>query len=255
MIRQRPHVLCLSGHDPSGGAGIHADIEAVGALGGHALTAITAYTVQDTDNVRRVSAAPPIWLAAQIETLLADVEIHAIKLGLLGSVAQIDPILAAIRQLHVPVVMDPILRAGGGARLVRSELAEAMRSRLLPAITVLTPNAAEARALTGLDGEPAAQALLELGAQQVLVTGGDEPGEEVQNHWHRAGEAARRYSWPRLDDRFHGAGCTLAAALATLLARGETVEAAIEGAQRYTHQALSRAYAVGQGRKIPGRRP
>lgn len=255
MIRPHPNVLCLSGHDPSGGAGIHADIEAVGALGGHALTAITAYTVQDTDNVRRVSAAPPIWLAAQIETLLADVEIHAIKLGLLGSVAQIDPILAAIRQLHVPVVMDPILRAGGGARLVRSELAEAMRSRLLPAITVLTPNAAEARALTGLDGEPAAQALLELGAQQVLVTGGDEPGEEVQNHWHRAGEAARRYSWPRLDDRFHGAGCTLAAALATLLARGETVEAAIEGAQRYTHQALSRAYAVGQGRKIPGRRP
>jgi len=246
-----PCVLCLSGHDPTGGAGLTADTEAIGALGGHALGVITANTVQDTSDVQRVAAVPPILIAAQIEALAADCRIDAIKIGLLGDAAQIDPILDCIRRLRVPVVLDPVLRAGGGAHLVRSELLLALKERLLPQVTVLTPNAAEARLLGG--GEDGT-ALLATGLAHLLVTRGDEPGGNVVNTWYQAGRAPRDFEWPRLAQRFHGAGCTLAAAIAALLAAGKPVAEALEQAQAYTHRALSRAYPVGGGRLIPGRR-
>lgn len=250
MIPSKPLVLCLSGHDPTGGAGIHADIEAIGALGGHALSVITANTVQDTSNVRRVVPVAPILLAAQIEALVEDCHIRAIKIGLLGDVTQLDPLLDCIRRLRVPVVFDPVLRAGGGTPLVRSELLAALQERLLPVVDVLTPNAAEARVLgSGAD----CAALLACGVRHVLVTGGDEPGEQVVNTWYRRGEPPRSYEWPRLPQRFHGAGCTLAAAIAALLAQGQPMAEALERAQRYTHVALQRAYAIGGGRLIPGR--
>ncbi len=251
MKMSPPCVLCLSGHDPTGGAGLTADIEAIGALGGHALGVITANTVQDTSNVQRVAAVPPILMAAQIEALVADCRIGAIKIGLLGDAAQLDPILDCIRRLRVPVVLDPVLRAGGGAQLVRSELLLAVKERLLPQVTVLTPNAAEVRLLGG--GEDGA-ALLATGLAHLLVTRGDEPGGNVVNTWYQAGQPPRDFEWPRLPQRFHGAGCTLAAAIAALLAAGKPVAEALEGAQAYTHGALSRAYAVGGGRLIPGRR-
>lgn len=251
MKASLPCVLCLSGHDPTGGAGLTADIEAIGALGGHALGVITANTVQDTSNVQRVAAVPPILMAAQIEALLADCRIGAIKIGLLGDAAQLDPILDCIQRLQVPVVLDPVLRAGGGAQLVRSELLLAVKERLLPQVTVLTPNAAEARLLGG--GEDGA-ALLATGLAHLLVTRGDEPGGNVVNTWYQAGQPPRDFEWPRLPQRFHGAGCTLAAAIAALLAAGKPVAEALEQAQAYTHGALSRAYAVGGGRLIPGRR-
>jgi hydroxymethylpyrimidine/phosphomethylpyrimidine kinase len=249
-IPRPPCVLCLSGHDPTGGAGLTADTEAIGALGGHALGVITANTVQDTSDVQRVVAVPPILIAAQIEALVADCRIDAIKIGLLGDAAQIDPILDCIRRLRVPVVLDPVLRAGGGASLVRSELLLAMKERLLPQVTVLTPNAAEARLLGGEDGA----ALLATGLAHLLVTRGDEPGGNVVNTWYQAGQPPRDFEWPRLAQRFHGAGCTLAAAIAALLAAGRPVAEALEQAQAYTHRALSRAHAVGNGRLIPGRR-
>ena len=250
MTSTKPSVLCLSGHDPTGGAGLTADIEAISALGGHALGVITANPVQDPRNVQRVAPVAPILIAAQIEALEADCRIDAIKIGLLGDVAQLDPILDCIRRLRVPVVLDPVLRAGGGTSLVRSELLLALRERLLPAVTVLTPNAAEARQLGG--GEEM-EALLALGVANVLVTRGDEPGGDVTNTWYRAGQPSRDFHWPRLAQRFHGAGCTLAAAIAALLAAGRPLEQALEQAQAYTHAALSRAYPVGGGRLIPGR--
>lgn len=250
MNSPRSCVLCLSGHDPTGGAGLQADIEAIGALGGHALGIITANTVQDSHNVSRVSAVAPILIAAQIEALAGDCTIRAIKIGLLGDATQFDPILRAIERLRVPVVLDPVLRAGGGTPLVRSELLLALQQRLLPAVDVLTPNAAEARVLGGGD-DPAR--LLVGGPKHILVTGGDEPGPSVVNTWYAAGQPAQVYEWPRLPQRFHGAGCTLAAAIAALLAQGRTVGEALEEAQRYTHGALERAWAVGSGRLIPGR--
>jgi hydroxymethylpyrimidine/phosphomethylpyrimidine kinase len=255
MKNPSAHILCLSGLDPTGGAGLQADIEAIGALGGHALPVLTANTVQDTDNVRRVVAVPPILIADQLETLAADCRIDAVKIGLLGDAAQLDPILALLARLPVPVVLDPVLSAGGGTRLVGAGLRQALIERLLPRVTIATPNLAEARQLTGLVApEEVGEALLELGLANALVTGGDEPGAEVRNRWHRRGSAPQVYDWPRLPQRFHGAGCTLAAALAALLARQQPLAAAIEGAQRYTHGALERAWALGGGRLIPGRR-
>jgi hydroxymethylpyrimidine/phosphomethylpyrimidine kinase len=248
-------VLCLSGHDPLGGAGVHADIEAVAAQGLHALSVITALTVQDSRNVRATSVVAPEWIGEQIEVLMADGDIAAVKIGLLGSAAQIPVIGTAIRRLGVPVVLDPVLRAGGGANLVDDPLQSAMLEHLLPQLTVLTPNAAEARRLVpGASGLPdCARALLARGCRNVLVTGGDEPGALVVNTWFRADAAPVRYAWPRIPETFHGAGCTLAASVAARLALGDSLADALAGAQRWTQRTLERAIAVGRGRRIPFR--
>lgn len=257
MTGARPLVLCCSGHDPGGGAGIHADIEAIAAQRAHALTVITAMTIQDSCNVARVDAVPPEFLAAQVETLLADSRIAAIKIGLLGSPAQIPLLLATIRRCRVPVICDPILRAGGGAELPAAAMLDALRADLLPAVDLLTPNAAELRRLalgtaTLLD---AARSLQAQGVRQLLVTGGDEAGDEVCNLWLDAGGNAHEFRWPRLAAPFHGAGCTLASAIAGRIAVGDSWADAIETGQRYTHEALQRAYATGRGRRLPQRTP
>lgn len=252
-----PRVLCISGHDPTGGAGIHADIEAAASQGAHALTVVTALTVQNTRDVRRVSAVAPALIAEQIEALIEDGPIAVIKIGLLGDAAQVRVIVDAIRRLRVPVVFDPVLRAGGGAELVGSGLLAEVIAELLPEVTLLTPNASEARRLApgSASLDDCALRLLALGCANVLITGGDESGEEpVQNTWYAHTTAPRPYYWPRLPETFHGAGCTLASAIAARLARGESMGAAIDNAQHWTQEALSKAIAVGEGRRIPLRR-
>jgi len=249
MSLPRPLVLCLSGHDPGGGAGIHADIEAIAAQGAHALTVITALTVQDSRNVRRVE---PVAAA-----LLADSRIAAIKIGLLGSAAQLPVIGATIRRCGVPVIADPVLAAGGGTTLADAALRRGLLEQLLPLVDLLTPNAGEARQLApqAADSEAAARQLQALGARQLLVTGGDEATSDVRNLWLGADGQLRHYHWPRLPDRFHGAGCTLASAIAGRVAVGDDWAGAIEQGQRYTQQALAQAFATGQGRLIAERWP
>lgn len=256
MNPRRPVVLCLSGHDPGGGAGIQADIETAAALGAHAVTVITAHTVQDSRNVVRVLAPDRALLREQLEILLADVDVAAIKIGLLGEPEQVPIVAELLARLKVPAVLDPVLRAGGGAALA-SEALIAQLGALLPGLELLTPNAQEARRLApaSTDLEACAAALLAAGAANVLVTGGDEPGDPVVNHWFRRDGATRRYAWPRVPGRFHGAGCTLAAAVASLRARGLPLAAALEDAQAYTHRALQAAFAAGRGRLLPGRLP
>ncbi len=256
----RPIVLCLSGHDPGGGAGVQADIETVAALGGHAASLITTHTVQDSRDVSRVVAADPALLREQADTLLADVEVSAVKIGLLGAPAQASFIAELIDRLGRPVVLDPVLRAGGGADLASVELIAAIKRELLRRTEVLTPNAAEARRLAGLDDlEACGAALVANGARHVLITGGDEPANDkdgaVINRWHRHDGKPRTFSWPRLPGPFHGAGCTLASAIATLLAQGLPVGEALTDAQAYVHGALSRSFAPGKGRRVPGRLP
>jgi hydroxymethylpyrimidine/phosphomethylpyrimidine kinase len=255
MAASRPLVLCLSGHDPGGGAGIQADIETIAALGGHALAVITAHTVQDTTNVARVVAADPGLLQAQLDALLADCTPRAVKVGLLGAAAQAGLVAATIRRVGVPAVLDPVLRAGGGAVLADAALVERLRHELLPLAAVVTPNVAEARRLApgAHTVDDCGRALLDAGARHVLITGGDEPGDPVVNHWFAQGRAPRRYAWPRVPGRFHGAGCTLAAAIAARLADGRSATAAVEDAQAFTHRSLGRAFAPGRGRAIPGR--
>lgn len=252
----RPTVLCLSGHDPGGGAGLQADIETVAALGGHAAGVITAHTVQDTTNVRRVVAADPALLGEQLDVLLADLPIGAVKIGLLGGVDQVGFLAERVARVARPTVLDPVLRAGGGAELAAETLVAEMKRVLLPRIDVLTPNAAEARRLAGQqDLDACGAALLATGARNVLITGGDEPGDSVVNRWYRHDGRSRAFAWPRLPGPFHGAGCTLAAAIATLLARGLPVADALADAQAWVHGALGRAFAPGRGRRIPGRGP
>lgn len=252
----RPTVLCLSGHDPGGGAGIQADIETVAALGGHALSLISAHTVQDTSNVTRVQAVDLALLREQAAVMLADVAAGAIKVGLLGNAEQAGFVAQLARQTGAPLVLDPVLRAGGGAELASAGLVEALGA-LLPRVEVLTPNAAEARRLApgAADLEACGHELVRRGARNVLITGGDEAGESVVNRWFRAEGSPRAFSWPRLAGPFHGAGCTLAAAIATLLARGATVGAALADAQAYVHESLQRGFKPGRGRPIPGRAP
>jgi hydroxymethylpyrimidine/phosphomethylpyrimidine kinase len=250
-----PLVLCLSGHDPVGGAGLQADIEAVAAQGAHAVGVITALTVQDTHNVRRVSAVAPALLAEQLACVLDDCDIAAIKLGLLGDIAQVVAICETVDRCRVPLVIDPVLRAGGGANLATTATAQALLEVLIPRATVITPNAAEARRLApGLDTlDACAGALLARGCAHVLITGGDEATATADNVWYSHAAAPVRYVWPRLPGPFHGAGCTLASALAARLALGEAIDAALLTAQTYVHDCLDHAQRVGRGRLIPRR--
>ena len=252
-----PRVLCLSGLDPVGGAGLQADIETLAAHGVHALGLVTALTVQDSHNVRRLVATDPELLEQQLAVLLADCRPHAVKLGLLGSLEQLPVIAAHLARLGVPVVCDPVLRAGGGTDLASASYPAALRAQLLPLVTVLTPNAAEARRLAPEAESLAdcAAALLDDGCARVLITGGDEPGRDVSNQASGHDGSARHWHWPRLPETFHGAGCTLASAIAARLALGATVDEALDAGQRWTQAALARAITVGAGRRIPGRLP
>lgn len=248
-------VLCLSGLDPTGGAGLQADIEACAANGVHALGLVTALTVQDSHNVRAVETVSLALLQRQLDMLLADCRPAAVKIGLIGDPGQIPVICRTLVQLQVPVVCDPILRAGGGAELLSAETAARLLIELLPLVTVLTPNAAEARRLVpqAMSLQDCADELLDAGCQNVLITGGDEPGEEIINTLHRPGQAPHSWFWPRLDGPFHGAGCTLAAAVAAQLALGKNMEVALTIAQTYTQETLKHARRIGRGRLIPGR--
>lgn len=249
-----PVVLCLSGHDPSGGAGIQADIETLAAIGCHATTVITALTVQDTRNVQSIIPQKPEDLLQQAETVLADLPVAAIKIGLLGTAA----IAKSIAQLialypEIPVVLDPVLAAGGGAELADDQLLKAIRQHLLPLTTMLTPNSLEARCLAGLiDLDKCAQWILGKGCRYVLITGGHEDRPDVVNVLYSQSHQ-ESFRWKRLPHEYHGSGCTLASAVAGYLARGANPMAAAHDAQRYAWQTLEAGYQPGHGQFIPRR--
>ncbi len=252
----RPVTLVFAGHDPSGGAGIQADIEAIAAAGGHAATAITGITVQDSCNVQALIPQPPAQVARQARAVLADMQVAAVKIGLIGDpaiAAVIADILAEISP-RIPVVLDPVLAAGGGKALAGERLIQALRERLLPFVTLLTPNAIEAQRLTDAAQPPAAaRELLRLGCANVLITGGHDPDPALINRLYRQHQAPTAFVIPRLPGEFHGTGCTLASAIAARLARGLEIEAAIAAAGDYVTAALRHADRLGQGQQIPRR--
>ena len=252
---RHPIVLCFSGHDPSGGAGIQADIEAVAAQGCAAATVVTCLTVQDTGNVTRLSPVAPELVAEQARVLLADIRVDAFKIGLIGDSAVAEAIAAVVREHpDLPLVMDPILAAGGGAELAGPKLLSCIREKLLPRVTLLTPNSLEARRLS--ESRPldrCAELLLAYGCKAVLITGGHEQGGEVRNRLYRRGQTPLTSNWPRLPHSYHGSGCTLASSIAALLARGHPLESAVEQGQAYTWQSLSRGWRAGGGQLLPDR--
>jgi hydroxymethylpyrimidine/phosphomethylpyrimidine kinase len=251
-----PVVLVIAGNDPSGGAGLAADIQAVTALAAHPAPVVSALTVQDTRDAYRVEPVAPGLVAEQAETILADLAVGAIKLGLLAT-PQIGDAVADVLAAHpdIPVVLDPVLVASGGGRLAAAELVDVLVTRLLPRATIVTPNASELRALApaAATAEERAAALIAAGARHVLAKGADEATEEVHNVLYDRDGEVELFTWSRLPHRYHGSGCTLASAIASLLAHGKTPRAAVEAAQRFTFEALRRGYQPGRGQHIPHR--
>lgn len=250
-----PIVMCFSGHDPCGGAGIQADIEALAAQGCHAVTVLTTLTVQDTHNVHEFLALPAEFVLKQARAVLADMPVAAFKIGMLGSAENTEAIAGLLAEYpEQPVVLDPILAAGGGTRVDSEELLAALCSKLLPRTTLITPNGEEARKLTGKDNlDTCARVLLDLGCGHVLITGGHESTPAVINTHYSRGERPDTFSWTRLPAMYHGSGCTLAASLAGLLAHKLPVTEAVNEAQAYTWQSLAEGYALGDGQLIPNR--
>lgn len=246
-----PTVLAFSGHDPSGGAGIQADIEAIQAQGCHAATAITCLTVQDSVRVHALFPVSADLFTRQALCVLEDLQPQVIKIGLVCTTAiaeAIGELLAA--HPRVPVVLDPVLHSGSGRPM---STAEFLRP-LLPFCTLITPNRQEARLLSGQEEpEACARSLLDQGAGAVLITGADEAeSDQVVNTLYQ-GDTTCHWRWPRLIGTYHGTGCTLTSALAARLALGESLPDACKQAQQYTFDSIRNASNPGQGQQLPRR--
>lgn len=256
-----PVVMTLAGNDPSGGAGIAADIETLISLGCHPVPVITALTVQDTRTVQALLPVEPDKILAQARTVLEDMPVAAFKIGVIGSADNAIALHTLLMTYpEIPVVLDPVLAAGSGTKLANAALIEAMQTLLLPQVTVLTPNSMEARQLAPESDTLAAcaMALLGRGCEYVLVTGGHEPTDKVTNRLYGNHRLLDTRRWSRLPNEYHGSGCTLSAAIAALLAQEqdlhpEAIRSAIYQAQDYTWRSLKKAYRVSRGQHIPHR--
>ena len=257
-----PIVMTLAGADPSGGAGIQADILTLASLGCHPLSVITAVTVQDTRSVENFWVMDAEQVSDQARFLLEDMPVSVFKVGMIGSVEN-AAVIAEIAADYpdVPLILDPVLASGGGDELAREELCEAIRDLLLPLTTLITPNSIEARRLAASNPDEedelplpqAAQRLLQAGAEYVLITGTHDNTVQVCNTlYHRSGMTSREH-WPRLPGSYHGSGCTLASAIAGSLANGLSMPDAVREAQAYTWETLNRAFRPGMGQAIPDR--
>ncbi|MBM3503749.1 MAG: bifunctional hydroxymethylpyrimidine kinase/phosphomethylpyrimidine kinase [Alphaproteobacteria bacterium] len=248
-------VLIVAGSDSGGGAGIQADIKSVTALGGYAATAITALTAQDTRGVHGVHEVPVAFVVQQMEVVLADLGADAIKTGMLHAPAIVEAVAGVLRRraAHVPLVVDPVMTAKSGDALLVPAAEDALRRTLIPLATLITPNTPEAERLTGLrigndaDVAEAGRRCLALGARYALLKGGHLSGLTVRDVLFGP-NGVQAFESPRIDTKHtHGTGCTLASAIATGLAQGLDVPAAVARARRYVLEAIRRAPGYGAG--------
>lgn len=235
-------ILIIAGSDSSGGAGIQADIKTVSALGGYAMTAITATTAQNTTGVQAVHPIPPEHIAAQMRSCISDIGVDAIKIGMLHSKAVIETVAAKLPK-DVPLVLDPVMVATSGARLMEQEAIEALKTLLIPRATLLTPNLPEAEVLGGTDQK----ALMALGAQAVLLKGGHSDAPIITDTLYGAGEPFTLRHERIASENTHGTGCTLASAMATFIGQGMELREAMQEAVSYVCQAIEDAPTLGQG--------
>ena len=255
-MKKTPIVMTFSGHDPSGGAGIQADIESLTSLGCRAAPVITALTIQDTRDVLESTPLSADQVTAQARAVLADLPIAAFKIGMLGSAENAAAIHTILQDYpELPLVLDPVLASGSGTELGTAGLLEAMRTLLLPCTTVLTPNSLEARALAAQTGtlDDCARALLAQGPDYVLITGTHEASAHVINTLYHEQKLLESFTWERLPHSYHGSGCTLAASIAGLLAHGLDPFQAVHEAQEFTWNALQNGYRPGKGQYLPDR--
>ncbi|MDY0054878.1 MAG: hydroxymethylpyrimidine/phosphomethylpyrimidine kinase [Methyloversatilis sp.] len=277
--------MCFSATDPTGGAGMQADLMTLSALGCHPLTVVTAVTVQDSAGVEEVVPMDDDLLVDQARVLLADMPVAAFKIGVMGSIENIAAIAEIISDYpDVPVVLDPVLSSGRGDELADEDMVIALQELLLPLTTVLTPNSLEARRLAQADDdeddgddfadeddgeqddgdgdaghtasptlEQCARQLIAAGCGHVLLTGTHESTTRVANVLYGRSGVIRRDEWDRLPGSYHGSGCTLASALAAWLAHGLDVGEAAHAAQEYTWRTLQAGFRPGMGQHLPDR--
>lgn len=264
-----PIVLSFAASDPTGGAGIQADLMTLSAMGCHPLSVLTALTVQDTAGVDSVLAFDADWIDDQARAVLEDMPVAAFKIGMIGSVENVAMIAEILSDYpDIPVVFDPVLASGRGDDLADEEIIGAMRELLLPQTTVLTPNTLEARRLAydeEVDGEEdggneqhvplieCAQRLLAFGSEYVLLTGTHDNTAQVINTLYSSAGIVRSDTWDRLPGSYHGSGCTLASAVAACLANGMSAADAVREAQDFTWQSLAAGFRPGMGQFIPDR--
>lgn len=243
-----PIVLTFAASDPTGGAGLQADLLTLAALGCHPLSVVTGLTVQDTRGVEHLEAVGSELVTRQASVLLAETKVAAFKVGVLASARNVRAV-AAIAAAHatIPLVLDPVLASGRGDSLAGDDVRAALIESLIQYATVITPNTLEAEKLGG------ASRLLELGARYVLLTGTHDDTKDVINRLYDQRGLVREDRWQRLPGSYHGSGCTLASAVAASLAKGRPVSEAVREAQDYTWNALAAGFKSGAGQMLPNR--
>ncbi|MBI4191341.1 MAG: bifunctional hydroxymethylpyrimidine kinase/phosphomethylpyrimidine kinase [Betaproteobacteria bacterium] len=255
-----PIVLAFAATDPSGGAGLQADVLTLASMGCHPLSVLTAATIQDTMGVEEIMALDAEWVADQARCVLEDMPVTAFKIGFVGSIENIAAIAEVVSDYpEIPLVLDPVLASGRGDELVTDEMISALRQLLVPQTTIITPNSIEARRLVQEEGEDdidlaeCARRLLATGCEYVLITGTHENTPQVINTLYGQDGVVRSDSWERLAGNYHGSGCTLASAIAATIANGLNISDAVKDAQEYTWQTLKAAFRPGMGQHIPDR--
>lgn len=257
-----PIVLSFAASDPSGGAGIQADILTLAGMRCHPLTVLTAITVQDTTGVEDIFVMDAEWIVDQARTVLQDMPVQAFKIGMLGSVEIIAAIAEVVSDYpEIPLVLDPVLASGRGDVFASEEVIAAMREMLFPQATIITPNSIEARRIAleheddpeVLDLKQNADQLLQWGCSYVLIKGAHENTPQVVNVLYDTSGIIRSDTWPRLPGSFHGSGCTLSSAIAASLAHGMSVTDSVYEAQEFTWHTLKAGFRPGMGQYIPDR--
>lgn len=251
---EKPVILVLAGHDPSGGAGIQADIESIASTGCHPVCIITSLTTQNTKIITGTNPQNPDIFSNQLELIMDDMEISACKIGMIGDPYLVDIIYSEIIDKEFPVVLDPVIRSESDYELADNEVISKISEKLVPLSTLVTPNSNEARILTATDDlDMAAKTLLSRGCKHVLITGTHENTSNVINTLHSPEGPPVKFEFDRLEGQFHGSGCTLSSSIAANLALGMKISTAVENSLNYTWACLNHAINPGSGNKIPDR--
>jgi hydroxymethylpyrimidine/phosphomethylpyrimidine kinase len=255
-----PIVLVFAATDPSGGAGLQADVMTLASMGCHPISVVTATTIQDTMGVEEVLALEAEWVADQARCVLEDMPVTAFKIGVIGSIENVTAIAEIVSDYpEIPLILDPVMASGRGDEFATDEMIAAIRELLVPQTTIITPNSIEARRLTQEEGEDdieladCAKRLLATGCEYVLITGTHENTPLVTNTLFGPDGVVRTDNWERLPGSYHGSGCTLASAIAATIANGLAISDAVKDAQEYTWQTLKAGFRPGMGQYIPDR--
>ncbi len=262
MADTPPIVLTFAASDPSGGAGLQADILTLAAMGCHPLSVLTAMTVQDTAGVDGILAMDAEWVGDQARAVLEDMPVAAFKIGMLGSVENIAIIAEIVGDYpDVPLILDPVLASGRGDELTTEDMTAALLEMLVPQTTLITPNSMEARRLASDEAneddaptlDECAARLVAMGCEYVLITGTHEQTFEVVNTLYGESGVMSSDKWQRLPGSYHGSGCTLASAIAASVAHGMDLISAVRDAQDFTWRSLKAGFRPGMGQYLPDR--